>query len=368
LLFKNGIDCHFNAILDVEPNKKHTSFYHNHQGILFYLLRSGHQAVSQHQGFKVNCDSSMKFEYLDQKISHKQELKNISKMYWTVTDFLLEQLVYLGFSPIYLCGADHIMDKTKYYAENVVKEEKNNCSEKMYVHAKNVKGEEVLTKFDWHQGSKKINELCLRAPETEIIYVTDEGLPIPHAKTISTSQFCSIGFEQNTSCEDKYIPLFMELENFNIPHKEIIKEINKLIDSFLNCKKIFEKIDIELGKHFFSWQITSIDDLNPYTGVFFHLQKMLYEEPAYTDYLMPSWERFKNQIHVDAGFYGEAKKAKLTLFALKTRELDYLKHQNILFHNLFVLQKEQILTRANRLKMDLESAEDKPFHPVTLEV
>jgi hypothetical protein len=288
-------------------------------------------------------------------------------MYWTVTDFLLEQLIYLGFSPIYLCGADHIMDKTKYYAEDVIKVDKNTCSEKMYIHAKNIHGQEVLTKFDWHQGSKKINDLCLNAKNTDIIYVTDHGLPIPQAKTISTKEFALIDFPKTDLCEDKYIPTFLKLKNFNMPYQEIIKEIQSLIDSFTNCKKIFEKINIELGKHFFSWQITSIDALNPYSGVFFFLEKMLHEEKAYTDYLLPAWERYKTQFHIDAGFYGEAKKAKLTLFALKTRQLDYLNHHNMLFHNLFVLQKDQILARAKKFNLDLDKDLNKPFESVALE-
>lgn len=366
LLFKNGIECHFNAILDVAPNKKHTSYYHNHQGVLFYLLRSGNQGVCQHQGFKVVCDSSFRSKVFDPLIHDKTKTNQLTNMYWTVTDLLLEQLVYLGFSPIYLCGADHIMDKTKYYAEDVVKVDGNACSEKMYVHAKNVKGEEVITKFDWHQGSKKINELCLKAPETEIIYVTDEGLPIPNAKTISTEEFNNIEFPKDDICENKYIPIFMNTKQSFIPNKLLLQDLDQLIESFLNCKKIFEKIDIELGKNFFAWQITPIDDLNPYTGVFFFLQKMLYDEPAYTEYLLPSWEQYKNQIHIDAGFYGEAKKAKLTLFALKTRELDYLKHHNMLYHNLFVLQKQQIMERAKKFKLDLELDDCKQFDPVAL--
>lgn len=366
LLFKNGIDCHFNAILDVAPNKQHTSYYHNHQGVLFYLLRSGNQGVSQHQGFKVVCDSSFRSDFFEQLITDKTKLNNLTNMYWTVTDLLLEQLAFLGFSPIYLCGADHIMDKTKYYAEDVVKVEKNSCSEKMYIHAKNVKGEEVITKFDWHQGSKKMNELCLKIPETEIIYVTDDGLPIPNATTISTEEFCKTSFPNEGLCEDKYIPTFLNLKHSCISNKMIVEHLDKLIISFTSCKKIFERIDMELGKNFFAWQITPIDDLNPYTGVFFYLQKLLLEEIAYTEFLLPSWEQFKNQIHIDAGFYGEAQKAKLTLFALKTRELDYLKHQNMLFHNLFVLQKQQIIERSKKFNYNLEEDTNNVFEPVSL--
>lgn len=364
LLFKNGIDCHFNAILDVEPNHKHTSFYHNHQGVLFYLLRSGQQAVTGHQGFKVNCDTYFKSEYLKNQLADKNMVSLSSNMYWTVTDFLLEQLIFLGFSPIYLCGIDHIMDKTKYYAEDVIKIDKNNCSEKMYVHAKNIHGKEVLTKFDWHQGSKKINDLCLEAKDTTIIYVTDEGLPIPHAQTISTQDFCLIDFPKTQPCEDSYIPTFLKLNTFKMPYPQILKEIEALLNSFTNCKKIFEKIDIELGKHFFAWQISSIDALNPYTGIFFHLEKMLHEEKAYTDYLLPAWEKYKTQIHIDAGFYGEAKKAKLTLFALKTRELDFLKHHNLLFHNLFVLQKDQILARSKKFSTSCDKDQSKHLESI----
>lgn len=366
LLSKNGIDCHFNAILDVSPSKKHTSYYQNHHGVLFYLLRSGNQGVCQHQGIKVLCDTLVRSELSKMILENKVQPDLPSNMYWTVTDLLLEQLVHLGFSPIYMCGIDHIMDKEKYYAEDVIKTDKNTCSEKMYIHAQNIKNQEVLTKFDWHQGTKKINDLCAKCPDTEFIYVSDEGLPIPNAKQISTDEFNQIEFENTGVCEEKYIPKFINAPKTTISNQQLVDFIDKMLESFTNCRKIFERIDIELGKHFFAWQVTPIDALNPYTGVFFHLHKLLSEEPAYSEYLSPSWELFKTQIHLDAGFFGESTKAKLTLFALKTRELDYLKHHNMLFHNLFVLQRKQIEERAKLFNFDLQEASDTRFDPVGL--
>jgi hypothetical protein len=119
LLTKNGIETHFNAILDIEPDKENTSLYNNHSGALFFLHRSGAQAVSKHQGIKILCNPILPDEVLEilniqEHNSHRGPLN-----FWTVTDFLLIQLINLGFGPIYLCGADHILENKRSYGDDL---------------------------------------------------------------------------------------------------------------------------------------------------------------------------------------------------------------------------------------------------------
>jgi hypothetical protein len=217
----------------------------------------------------------------------------------------------------------------------------------MYTQHLNVKGESVISKFDWAQGSISLGKLAKEFNDTTIYYVTDAGLPIEHVKLLSTEEFNQLNFDKTTIAEDLYLPPLLQISPIGISDEQLVKHIDHYLASFEECRKILRSIEIELGKLYSSWQLTPIDDLNPYTGVFFEYQKELSNQIAYKQILSLSWELFKSSIHTDSGFFKEHDKIKLTLFGLKIREIDFLNNQNRLFYNLLILQKNQITERMN---------------------
>lgn len=350
LLSKNGIESHFNGIIDVEPKKEHAHEYNNQSGVLLFLLRAGCAAISQHQGLKILCHAA-KESVETKKLLGCEDLKSsYNHNPWTVSDFLLSQLLELGFGPIYLCGLDHVMSETHYYGDQVLGETANNCSKKMHIRCKNIKGEMTLSKFDWTQGSKAISTLASRYPETKIIYVSDEGLPIDHVELISTDTFNQLDFKQDQVCEDQYLPALLQAPQVHIEHQAIIDLLDLHLNSLTTCKELLLKTEIALGELYSIWQLIPIDDLNPYTGIFFQLQKSLYEESAFREFLEPTWDCFKSQLHSESGFFQDPLKAKLTLFGLKIRELDFHKNNCMIFYNLFSMQRTQIQERLNNSK------------------
>ena len=346
LLSKNQIQTHFNGILDVNPNPEYFPHYNNHAGVLFYVLRSGCEAVANHQGIKILAhlhDSDPWIQDLIKEIELEEKTNHFS--YWTVTDFVLKQLLNLGFGPIYLCGADHVLTTKQYYGDNLDQDKQNDCSTHMYTYPLNIKGEKVISKFDWMQGSRRIGQIASEHPETSIYYVTDIGLPIDHVKLMSTDEFNNLTFENNKPAEELYLSKLLKQNFTGLSDQNILWHIDKYLISLENTKFYFRGIEIELGQLFSAWQLMPIDELNPYTGVFFELQKKLDEEIAYKNLLAPVWRIFKSQMHTDTGFFKEHDKIKLTLFGLKIRENDFLSNQNRLFFNLLSLQKNQILER-----------------------
>jgi hypothetical protein len=346
LLSKNHIESHFNAILDINPNPDFYPYYNTHSGVLFYLLRSGCEAVSCHQGIKILAHLHQAENWIQDLIKDEIKPEKIEPIkYWTVTDFLLKQLLFLGFGPIYLCGADHILTPEQYYGDNKAVDSHIRSNQHMYTYPLNIKGEKVVSKFDWVLGSRYIGEIASQYPESSIYYVTDEGLPINNVKLISTEEFNNLSFEKTQHAEEIYLSKLLQKKFSGIDDLFIVFHLNKYINSLEKCRKILREIEIELGKLYSGWQIVPIDALNPYTGVFFDLQKKLENEIAYKFLLVETWDIFKSQLHTENGFFKEHDKIKLTLFGLKIREIDFLNNQNRLFFNLFTLQKNQILER-----------------------
>lgn len=353
LLFKNKIYAQFTGILDVSPHAQLTPFYQTMFGAVFYLLRSGCYSVMQHQGFKVVCDTKLEIPLIQDLLKDKLNENRDIFSYWTVTDFLLQQLIHLGFGPIYLCGADHILDKQNYYGEMPLK---SLGTYEPCCKATNINQETVYTKFDWQQGTKSISKIAEAHKETQIIYVSDSGLPIKHVKTISTDEFKNIEFNKQSLSEDIFLPKFLEAQPAKIEIEQLQTYISEIMTSLEACLDIMHKVNISLGQTFSAWQIFPIDLLNPYQGVFFDLQAKLQEQKAYQLYLEPTWRIFKQQLHSDAGYYGEGSKAKLTLFALKTRELDFMKNHAVTLHTLLSLQQKQLEERQKKTSLKQEDA------------
>lgn len=347
LLARNGIESHFNGIMDVSPDIMNTSQYNLGTSTLFYYSRSGCEAVCQHHGLKVVCDEGFEKEHLKELFGFSFEQTNSKKSpftYFTVTDFMLHQLIKLGFSTIYICGADHILSHEKYYGDDVI-DMKGDSAKSMFCHAENIHGQQVLTKFDWHQGTRNIERIIAQYPDINFVYVTDNGLKIAGVKQISTQEFCALTFPNDICAESLWIQRYLSAKTYEVDPAYILDYLTKLYESCNRCLELFKQTDIELGKLYSCWQVTPIDDLNPFTGPFFEIQKKLNEEIAYTKFLEPTWRSFKTQIHLDSGFFEEIHKIKLTLFALKTRELDYYKQHVLLFAQLFMMQKKQIEER-----------------------
>jgi hypothetical protein len=350
LLARNGIESHFNGIMDVTPDITNTSQYNLGSSTLFYYSRAGCEAVCQHNGLKLVCDEDSEKNHLQELFGfefEKTDSQSHPFNYFTVADFMLHQLIKLGFSTIYICGVDHILSKEKYYGDDVIKM-KGDDAKAMFCHAENIHGEDVLTKFDWHQGTRNIERIISRYPDINFVYVTDEGLKISGVKQISTQEFCELEFHNETCAETLWLENYLKAKSYKTDPNYIIDYLTKLYESCNYCNELFKQTDIELGKLYSCWQVSPIDDLNPFTGPFFEIQKKLNEEIAYTKFLEPTWRSFKTQIHIDSGFFEEIHKIKLTLFALKTRELDFYKQNVILFAQLFMMQKKQIEERFAR--------------------
>lgn len=275
-----GIYPHFSASIDKQAEEKRGEGAFSLFTSFFFQLRSQVSMVEKPYLNKWLCPDH---PYYPLQNYLYQQLKEITfcESGWNVATFLLQQMLYLGCSPIFLVGVDLCFSPKKYYAHT-----QENPKEEAWIPTYNLQGEKRYTKKDFLLAAKWIEKLALDYPN-QIWNLGKEGIGFQGVENISIEE-----------AEKKLCASFFEVEGwihsyqiqrplYSWSSSQGNKLLNQIEASFSSCLELcqrdlcfFEKnFGRLLGKkHFF--------DAFLYTA--------WEREIAYRDHLQPFWEIWKH--------------------------------------------------------------------------
>lgn len=318
ILNNHQLSLHISGIVDPDPNQFNFRLQTAFEVPCFYKLRSGSDVMLRNHGIRL-LTSDTSEGYIDHWLRERFPLpeRDENPTFWTVTDFLVEQACYLGCNPIILIGVDLSFEEDRYYAdENLSGNELNFSMEER----DNIYGEKVKTKLDWIYSSERISALLEVFPNTCFINATEGGIGFEGVPNTTFQECIEKHLKNRLDPERMAQACFLNISPTYHDKEKVYHTLLELEESLQKCTKIIEKLRSSLAILYINWQIKTLDEINPYEGIFKDLQEELEKEVVFKHFLAPMWriQRRTLQQNLD-----DLRKYRLTLFGMRSREFDY---------------------------------------------